>query len=88
MRGLLGNRYDGQNGGVGFWDRVKAALKREAHDAKEWADETTERGNQTMDRKERELNATPEEKLAIEQERIAANDAEFEALKRQIDSED
>ena len=73
-------------GTVGFWDRVKAALKREAHDAKEWAAETTERGNQTMDRKERELNATPEEKMTIEQERIAANDAEFEALTRQIEN--
>ena len=70
---------------TGFWDRVKKALKREAHDAKELMDETTERGNQAMDRRERELNATPEEKIVIEQERIAQNDAEFEALKKQIE---
>ena len=66
------------------WNRIKALLRREARDARDLLDETTARGNQAMDRRERELNATPHEKLTIEQEKIAANDAEYEALKRQI----
>jgi hypothetical protein len=70
---------------VSVWDRLRAALRREAKDAKELLDDTTARGNRAMDQRERELNATPEEKLAIEQERIAANDTEFEELRRKLE---
>jgi hypothetical protein len=68
-----------------FWDRVRAALKREKHDLDEWNADVTARGNAALDEKERELNATPEEKLQVEQERIARNDDEFEAVRRRIE---
>ena len=68
-----------------FWDRVRAALKREKQDLDEVTAEWEQRGNAAMDERERELNATPEEKLRIEQERIAKNDDEFEAVRRRIE---
>ena len=68
-----------------FWDRVRAALKREKQDLDEWSTDVQTRGNAAMDERERELNATPEEKLKIEQERIAKNDDEFEAVRRRIE---
>jgi hypothetical protein len=71
---------------VSAWDRIRAALRREARDARELLDDTTARGNAAMDKRERELNATPEEKLVIEQERIAENDAEFDELRRKLGS--
>jgi len=67
-----------------MWDKIRAALGREATDARELLDETAKRGNRAMDQRERELNATPEEKLTIEQERIATSDAEFEELRRKL----
>lgn len=70
---------------MSWWERIRSALRREAHDVGEAIDQATERGNAAMDRAERELHASPEEKVALEQERIAANDAEYEALKRQIE---
>jgi hypothetical protein len=69
---------------VGIWDTIRRALRREARDARELLDDTTARGNRAMDRRERELRATPEEKLRIEQEKIAANDAEFDEIRRQL----
>jgi hypothetical protein len=68
-----------------FWDRVRGALKREKRELDEWNADVTARGNAALDEKERELNATPEEKLQIEQERIAANDDEFDAVRRRIE---
>ena len=71
--------------GPSFWDRVRAVFNREKKDLDELTTEWEQRGNAAMDARERELNATPEEKLAIEQERIAANDEEFEAVRRRIE---
>ena len=68
-----------------FWDRLRAALKREKRDLDELSADWERRGNAALDQRERELDATPEERLQIEQERIAANDDEFEALRRQIE---
>ena len=70
---------------MGTWDRIRAALRREAEDLKEAAHDATARGNAALERREREQAATPEEKIGFEQERIAEHDAEYEALKRQIE---
>ena len=70
-----------------FWDRLRAALKREKQDLDEVTSEWEQRGNAAMDERERELNATPEEKLRIEQERIAKNDDEFDAVRRRIEGQ-
>jgi hypothetical protein len=72
---------------VTFWDKVRAALKREKHDLDEWSADVTARGNAALDERERELDATPEERLRIEQERIAANDDEFDAVRRRIEGQ-
>jgi hypothetical protein len=71
-----------------FWDRVRAALKREKQDLDELTTDWEQRGNASLDQRERELNATPEERLRIEQERIAANDDEFDAVRRRIEGGD
>lgn len=68
-----------------FWDRVVAVFKREKADLDEVVGDITRDANAELDRAERELHATPEEKIAIEQEKGAAIDAEYEALKRQIE---
>jgi hypothetical protein len=69
----------------GLWDRVRRALQREKRDIDDALADAARRGNEALDEKERELSATPEERLTIEQERTAKVDAEFEALKRQIE---
>ena len=71
-----------------WWDRVVAALRREAADARETIEEAKARLDADLTRREHELNATPEERLRLEQERIAASDAEFEQLKREIAERD
>jgi hypothetical protein len=71
----------------GLWDRVRRALQREKRDIDDALADATRRGNEVLDEKERELAATPEERLAIEQDRTAQVDAEFEALKRQIEGD-
>jgi hypothetical protein len=71
-----------------FWDRVRAALKREKQDLDELTTDWERRGNASLDQRERELNATPEERMQIEQERIAANDDEFDAVRRRIEGGD
>ena len=68
-----------------WWDKVRAALKREAADARETAQELQRKLDEGLTRRERELAATPEERLRLEQERIAESDAAFEALKRDIE---
>ena len=68
-----------------FWDRLRRALGREARDIEDAIADATQRGHEVMDEKERELAATPEERLLIEQQRAEQADAEFEALKRQIE---
>ncbi|HVM08346.1 MAG TPA: hypothetical protein VM345_07790 [Acidimicrobiales bacterium] len=70
---------------MSFWDRVRAALKREKQDVDEALREFEERANRSLDARERELHGTPEEKLAIQQERAAAADEELEAIRRKIE---
>jgi hypothetical protein len=67
---------------MGFWDQLRAVLRREKRDLDDAVDDLTVRGNAALDRREREMNATPEEKLEIERERSAEVDAEFEAHRR------
>ena len=68
-----------------FWDRVRAALRREKRDLDDAVEEFTERANRNLDQRERELNASPEEKLQIEQERGRELDDDFEAVRRRIE---
>ena len=68
-----------------FWDRLRAALRREQRDIEEAIDDATRRGNAALDEKERELHATPEERLRIEAERAARQDAEYDALRKKIE---
>jgi hypothetical protein len=72
---------------MAFWDRVRAAFKREKKEFDEVVKDATDRGNRALDDKERELNASPEERVAIEQERAAAKDAEYEALRKRIEGD-
>jgi hypothetical protein len=70
---------------AGVWDRVRALLRREKRDIAEALADATARADEVLDRRERELAASPEERLAMEQERAAAQDDEFEALRRKIE---
>ena len=70
-----------------FFDRLKAALRREKAELDDAVADATERGNAALDAREHELHATPEERLRIEQERAAAADAEYEALRRRIEGD-
>jgi hypothetical protein len=70
---------------VTAWDRLRVLLRREKRELDDVVADATERGNDALDRRERELSATPDERLAIEQERAAAQDDEYEALRRRIE---
>lgn len=67
------------------WDRLRAIFRRETRELDDALADATERGNEALDRRERELTATPEERLTIERERAAAQDDEYEALRRKIE---
>ena len=67
------------------WDRLRGWLRREKRDLDETIADATKRGNEALDRRERELTASPEERLAIEKDRAAAQDEEYEALRRRIE---
>jgi hypothetical protein len=70
---------------VTAWDRLRVLLRREKRELDDVVADATERGNDALERRERELSATPDERLAIEQERAAAQDDEYEALRRRIE---
>ena len=70
-----------------WWDRLQELLGREAREVADVLDDATARADEALDRRERELAASPEERLAIEQERAAAQDAEFEDLRRTIEGD-
>jgi hypothetical protein len=72
---------------AGLWDRLRALLRTEKAELDDALADAERRGNAALDAKERALHATPEEKLRLEQERAAAADAEYEALKRQIEGD-
>ena len=69
------------------WDRLRAVFRREKRELDDALADATARGNEALDRRERELHASPEERLAIEQERAAAQDDEYDALRRKIEGE-
>ncbi|HEX4906548.1 MAG TPA: hypothetical protein VFU93_13910 [Acidimicrobiales bacterium] len=68
-------------------DRLRALFRREKRELDDVLADATERGNEALDRRERELAATPEERLRLEAERAAAQDAEYEALRRKIEGD-
>ncbi len=72
---------------AGVWHRLRDLLRREKRDIDEALADATARADEALDRRERELAASPEERLAMEQERAAAQDDEFEALRRKIERE-
>jgi hypothetical protein len=67
------------------WSRLRALFRREKRELDDALADAISRGNQALDRRERELAASPEERLAIERERAAAQDDEYEALRRKIE---
>ena len=67
------------------WDRLRALFRRERDDVADALSDATARANEALDRRERELAATPEERLALEQDRAAAQDEDFEELRRKIE---
>jgi hypothetical protein len=67
------------------WDRLRAVFRREKRELDDVLADATERATEALDRRERELAASPEERLAIEQERAAAQDDEYDALRRRIE---
>jgi hypothetical protein len=73
---------------MGFWNRLRAALRREKRELDKVVDGATRRADKALDERERELNATPEERLRIEQERAAKGDAEFDELRKRIEEGD
>jgi hypothetical protein len=72
---------------MGFWSRLRAAIRRETGELRDVARGATERADAAMTERERELDATPEERLRLEQERAARADDEFEAVRRRIEGE-
>ena len=70
------------------WGRLRAMFRREKRELDDAIADATARGNEALDRREREMEASPEERLSIEQERAAAQDAEYEALRRKIERGD
>ena len=70
---------------AGLWDRLRTLLRTERAELDDALADAERRGNAALEAKERELHATPEEKLRIEQERAASADAEYEALRKQIE---
>lgn len=70
---------------MGIWDRIVAAVRREARDVDHALDDATRRADAALDRREREQSATPAERLAMEQARAEQQDEEYEALRRQIE---
>lgn len=68
-------------------DRLRTLFRREKRELDDALADATERGNEALDRRERELTATPEERLRLEAERAAAQDAEYDALRRKIEGD-
>ena len=68
-------------------DKLRALFRREKHELDDALADATERGNEALDRRERELRATPEERLRLAAERAAAQDAEYDALRRKIEGD-
>ena len=70
---------------MGTWDRIRAALRREAHELDDVVGDAQAKADAALRRREHDLTATPAEQLAMEEERAAENDADFEALRKRIE---
>ncbi|WP_370326082.1 hypothetical protein [Euzebya sp.] len=71
---------------MAFWDDLKAIFRREARDARDWADDAVADGNRALDDAERRLSASPDERLAATLSDIEAQDDAFEALRAKADA--
>ena len=69
---------------MGFLDRVKNLLKREAAEVGDVAENASSRWESALDRKEREMNASPAEKLNMLHERIEESDP-LDAIRSKIE---
>lgn len=70
---------------MSIWQRIRAALRREARDVGDAVHDATERADAALDDRERQLRATPQERLRMEEARAAEGDAAFDELKRRIE---
>jgi hypothetical protein len=73
---------------MGFWERLRRAVRREASDVQESVDDALGRANAALDRRERELTGSPEERLRLQEQRVSESDANFDEVRRRIDGKD
>lgn len=69
---------------MSWWERVKAALSREARDTRELGREVAQKLDTELTRRERDLSASPDERLDTTLEEIASSDREFDELSRTV----
>ncbi|MEZ5264109.1 MAG: hypothetical protein R2755_20570 [Acidimicrobiales bacterium] len=70
---------------MGLWERIKAALGREAAEAKDLYDDTSRRLEADLDRRERELAETPQEKLERMTRELETQPDPFDDVKARLD---
>jgi len=70
---------------MSWFDRLRAALRREAADVRESWDEATAKADDALTRRERELEATPEERLAALQAEIEADPDPFAEVRAKLE---
>jgi hypothetical protein len=71
---------------MGLLDTLRQLLRREAADARAWAEESVSDGHASLDRAERRLSADPQERMAATLADVEDNDAAFEALRQRADA--
>ncbi|MPY94989.1 MAG: hypothetical protein GEV08_18600 [Acidimicrobiia bacterium] len=71
---------------MSWFDRVRAALRREAAEVRESWDEATAKADDDLTRRERELAATPEERLDSVQKEIAESEDPFAEVRAKLDA--
>ena len=69
---------------MSVWAKIRAALRREAKDAREVAEDLEEKLDVELSRRERELDASPEERMQMSLDEIATSDEAFEQLKGEL----
>lgn len=66
---------------MGVWDQLKAFVRREAADAKQWLDQSVGAGNAALEKAERRVSDDPGERLRAAIDDAAAGDDAFEAVR-------
>jgi hypothetical protein len=72
---------------MGFWDRLRSTLRREAAELGEATRRGMERLEGELERKQRELDATPAERVDMILEEIDAEKAHLETLEEKVRGE-